>query len=594
MSDLDLALVGNCSFAALVDRRGCVCWSCLPHFDDDPVFCNLLRESPGEGATGFFAIEMDRFARAEQEYVENTAILVTRLIDEEERALEIVDFAPRFRHLDRSFRPGALVRRLRPLRGAPRVRVRLRPAHHYGAEPCHAVRGSNHVRYVGSAETLRLTTNAPVAYIQDESFFVLNRSLDLYLGPDESLSQSVESVARDFHERTEAYWLEFSRHLAIPFEWQEAVIRAAITLKLSSFEETGAIVAAMTTSIPEAADSGRNWDYRYCWVRDAFFVVQALNRLGVTDAMESYLGYLVNLMAEVEDGRLQPVYGIKLQRDLTETEVASLTGYRGMGPVRIGNQAYEQVQNDSYGSAIAAVAQSFFDRRLIGRGTVETFHLLETLGEQARRRFDEPDAGLWEFRANSQIHTLSSVMCWVACDRLARIASVLGLSAREKEWRRHAREIRRVIEGRAWNEKEGRFVSTFHGDGHDASLLLLHELGFLAQDDPRFAATVAATEKALRRGRFIFRYEKDELGRAENAFLACTFWYIDALEALGRREEARELFEEMLGLRNHVGLLSEDADPATGELWGNFPQTYSMVGLVVSALRLSKPWRGAF
>ncbi|MDX1385115.1 MAG: glycoside hydrolase family 15 protein, partial [Thermoanaerobaculia bacterium] len=380
MSTLDLALIGNCGFGALVDSRGRICWTCLPHFDGDPVFCSLLQaERRDDDAGGFFDVELEGCVGSEQAYVENTAILRTRLWNENDEAIEIVDFAPRFKHLGRSFRPTAIVRRLRPERGAPRVRVRLRPRHEMGAQASRPVRGSNHVRYVGPDTTLRLTTNAPVSLIEDESFFVVDRPLDLFLGPDESLDRAVETVAREFQERTEEYWLEFTRHLAIPFEWQEAVIRAAITLKLSSFEETGAIVAAMTTSVPEAADSGRNWDYRFCWMRDAFFVVQALNRLGVTDAMESYLGYLVNIMADVDDGYLQPVYGIRMQRDLTEREIG-LAGYRGMGPVRVGNQAFEQVQNDSYGSAILAVAPSFYDRRLPRRGTLETYRLLEPLG----------------------------------------------------------------------------------------------------------------------------------------------------------------------------------------------------------------------
>ena len=532
--------------------------------------------------------------RSEQDYLENTAIVVTRLYDEAGQGVEVVDFAPRFRHLGRSFRPTAMVRCLRPLKGMPRVRIRARPTYDFGARRQQRTRGSNHIRYVSPQHVLRLTTNAPVTYIEEETFFVLEEPLDLYLGPDESLSDSVSHVAREFREQTEEYWLEFSRHLAVPFEWQEPVIRAAITLKLSSFEETGAIVAAMTTSIPEAPGTQRNWDYRYCWIRDAYFVVHALNRLGVTDAMESYLRYLINITARVEDGYLQPVYGIKLQRNLEERVVEALPGYRGMGPVRVGNQAFEQVQNDTYGSAIHAVAQAFFDRRLSRGGTVETFRLLESLGEQAERRFEWPDAGLWEFRANQHVHTFSSVMCWLACDRLARIAFRLALDDRAGCWQAKAKEMRRVIFKRAWNSKLGHFVATFDGKSADASLLLLHELGFVEPNDPRFVGTVSAIETSLRRGSHILRYEEDELGPSKTAFLICTFWYIDALDALGRKEEARELFEEMLQRRNHVGLLTEDLDPETGELWGNFPQTYSMVGLINSALRLSAPWQGAF
>jgi GH15 family glucan-1,4-alpha-glucosidase len=382
--------------------------------------------------------------------------------------------------------------------------------------------------------------------------------------------------------------------LSIPFEWQEAVIRAAITLKLCSFEESGAVIAAMTTSIPEAPHSGRNWDYRYCWLRDAYFVVHALNRLGVTDTLERYLHYITNLAVSAEDGYLQPVYGIELQARLEERVVPALGGYRGMGPVRVGNQAYMQVQNDGYGSAILAVTQAFFDRRLSRPGTLELFRRLEKLGEQAARRFDQPDAGPWELREQQQIHTYSSVICWAACDRLAKIASRLGLAERAKHWRGRADEMRSVILHRTWNDRLKRFVSTFEGEGIDASLLLLHELGFVDADDTRFRSTVVELEKVLRNGNRLFRYTEDDYGHPETAFTICTFWYVDALDAVGRRAEARDLFEDLLERRNHLGLLSEDIHPQTGELWGNFPQTYSMVGLINSAMRLSDPWETAF
>jgi GH15 family glucan-1,4-alpha-glucosidase len=385
------------------------------------------------------------------------------------------------------------------------------------------------------------------------------------------------------------------RHLAIPYEWQGAVIRAAITLQLNAFEDTGAIVAAMTTSIPEAPNSGRTWDYRYCWLRDAYFVVDALNRLGATRTMERYLAYILNIVAGAEAGRLQPLYGISGSADLKERHVDSLPGYRGMGPVRIGNEAYRQVQHDVYGSAILAATHIFFDQRLIRHGDEVLFHRLEALGECAARLFDQPDAGIWELRGTGRVHTFSSVICWAGCDRLARIAAHLGLTDRAEYWRSHATRIHQVVCARSWNSALGSFASTMDGDGLDASLLLLHDVGFLAADDPRFAGTVHAIETSLRRGDFIYRYiEMDDFGTPENAFLICTFWYIDALAALGRRDEARALFENVLACRNDHGLLAEDIDPVTREQWGNYVQTYSMVGLISSAIRLSIPWDQAF
>ena len=590
---LDGGVIGNCSFGALIDPRGRICWACLPHFDGDPVFHSLLgaADEADPEAGGFFDIVLEGFQGSEQHYVENTAILVTTLRDGNGAAVRITDFAPRFEQFGRSFRPTMIVRTIERLRGEPRIRIRLRPRFDYGSRRPELTRGSNHIRYVGPRLALRLTTDAPVSFISDEITFVLEQPLTLLLGPDESLTEPVDSVAREFRSRTESYWREFVRHLAVPFEWQEAVIRAAITLQLCSFEETGAVLAAMTTSIPEAPGTGRNWDYRFCWLRDSHFVVQALNRLGATRTMENYLGYITNLAAAAEGGVLQPVYGIKFEDELTERTVDNLPGYRGMGPVRVGNAAWRQLQNDNYGSAILAVTQSFFDRRLVKPGNARVFGWLEKLGSQAAALFDQPDAGLWEFRQRSAVHTFSSVMCWAACDRLARIAKALGLTDRQTYWTSRAEAIRKHILHNA--EAGGRLAATLDGEGIDASLLLLHDLGFLDPADPRFAATVDSLEP-LRQGSNFFRYQEDEFGAPTTSFAVCSFWYIDAINALGRHEEARDLFEQMLERRNPVGLLSEDLDPETGELWGNFPQTYSMVGLINSALRLSRPWSEAF
>jgi pentatricopeptide repeat protein len=383
--------------------------------------------------------------------------------------------------------------------------------------------------------------------------------------------------------------------LALPFEWQEAVIRASITLKLSHFEESGAIVAAMTTSIPEGPDSGRNWDYRYCWLRDAFFVVRALNRLGATKTMEGFLDYINDIVARSEGGALQPVFDVMLGAELDEREVATLAGYRGMGPVRVGNQAYRQVQNDGYGSVILASAQTFFDHRLTQPGDDALFARLERLGEEALARWDSADAGLWELRTRAGVHTFSSLMCWAALDRLAIIAHAFGRSERSRYWRRHAERLQTAILERAWNDRTNSFVARFDGDEVDASLLLMPELGLLPANDPRAQATLARIEKELLQEGYLFRYATpDDFGEPKTAFAICTFWYIDALAGAGRVDEARELFEHMLSCRTPLGLLAEDIDPRTGELWGNFPQTYSMVGLINSAMRLSRPWEEAF
>ncbi|MBI5890260.1 MAG: glycoside hydrolase family 15 protein [Nitrosomonadales bacterium] len=592
MNNLDQALIGNCTIGALVDARANITWGCFPRFDGDPVFCSLLRETDDYG---FYAVELADCERSEQHYLENTAVLLTRLYDKHGGAIEITDFAPRFGQYGRMFRPMMLVRRVKRLSGSPRITLRLRPACENGAARPEITWGSNHIRYVSPTLTLRLTTDTSLTALLQETPFFLEDSVTLLLGADETVHEAAGEVGRRFFEETVQYWHEWVRSLGIPYEWQEAVIRAAITLKLNAFDDTGAIVAAMTTSIPEAAGSGRNWDYRYCWLRDGYFVVNALNRMGATRTMERYLSYIVNIAANSGGEALQPVYGIDGRAELEEAVVPALAGYRGMGPVRVGNLAYRQVQHDVYGSAILAATHIFFDQRLTRRGDEALFRRLELLGEQAIRCYDQPDAGLWELRGSARVHTFSAVMCWAACHRLALIAARLGLEERASWWDEQSRLIHETISRRAWNEQRGAFVSTFEGDAMDASLLLLAEVGFLEAADPRFAATVNAVEKDLRRGDFIFRYvERDDFGEPENAFLVCTFWYVNALAALDRRDEARALFEKLLSHRNRHGLLAEHIDPRTGEQWGNFVQTYSMVGMINAAIRLSVRWDQAF
>lgn len=600
---LDLAAIGNCAVSALIDRRGAVVWSCFPRFDGDPVFCSLLDggkpQGIGEGPGGSFALALEGQTSCEQSYVENTAVLSTRLTDGRGGAVEIFDFCPRFTRFERSFRPPQLIRRVVPLSGRPRLRIDLRPRFAYGEIEAEVTRGSHHARFVGPRQTLRLTSDAPMSYVLDGTPFSLERPVSLVFGPDEPMREEVDAVAREFLDKTISYWRGWVRSLSIPFEWQEAVIRAAIGLKLCSYEETGAIVAALTTSIPEAPGSGRNWDYRFCWLRDAYFVVHALNRLGATRTMEDYLGFIADVVDDMSrsgSAHLPPLHAISRDAELEERIAGALTGYRGDGPVRYGNGAADQIQDDGYGAVILAAAQAFFDRRLIRPANHSLFRQLEQLGDVAAARFGQPDAGPWELRTFAQVHTFSSAMCWAACDRLALIAeNAFNLPVRAAHWRAEARRMRETILARAWNDSLGHFVSAFEGDGLDASLLLLHDLGFIEADDPRYRATVEAVGRKLAHGDLLLRYDgRDDFGKMESGFLICSFWYVDALHAVGRREEARERFEQILARRNSFGLLSEDASLESGELWGNFPQTYSLVGLINTATRLSRSWERAF
>lgn len=593
MPTLDLWPIGNCQVSALVDRSGHFVWGCIPRVDGDPVFCSLLDDADHpRDAFGFWAIELEGGVSTRQNYQRNTAILVTRHEDGDGNAVEIIDFCPRFKRHDRMYRPVAFARIVRPVSGSPRIIVRLRPAHSYGADRPVQTRGSNHIRYSTPHHNLRLTTTAPIDWVESEHPFRAEHPLFFFLGPDESFDGDLAESLNGMLNRTGDEWRHWVRGLATPVEWQEAVIRSAITLKLCQHEETGAIVAALTTSIPEHAGSGRNWDYRYCWLRDAYYTVQALNRLGALDALEGYLSYLRNIVDNTKGGKIQPLYGVGGEELLTESVAPALKGYRGMGPVRFGNQAYEQVQHDAYGQIILSNVQAFFDHRLFRMAGASDFQALESIGERAWLAFDKPDAGIWELRTRNHIHTYSAAMCWAGCDRLANAAATLGLQDRARFWRERANTMHDRIEQASWRERTNRLSATFSGDDLDASLLQLLDLRFLSPDDPRYLGTLAAVETGLRRGSHMLRYNtEDDFGLPATAFNVCTFWLIEALHITGRTEEARTLFDEMISRRTQSGLLSEDIDPATGELWGNYPQTYSLVGLINCAALISKPWR---
>ena len=615
---LELGVVGNCQVAALVDVHARIVWCCLPRPDGDPVFSALLsargaaRSTAGEAAAtpathvasdrapalehpaGVFAIDLCDETEASHEYLRNTAVLATTLRDAHGNALRVLDFCPRFRSRGRMFRPMTLVRIVEPLAGRPVARIRIEPTSEYGAGRPLVRTGSHHLSFSGESLAWRVTTDASLASILEGRPEVIERPIAFVLGPDESLAEAPLSLARHWLEETLEYWRDWVRALAIPFEWQDAVIRAAITLKLCAYEDTGAVLAALTTSIPEAPDSGRNWDYRYCWLRDAYFVVQALNRLGTTRTMEHLLHFLDHTVARTDEVALQPLYGVGGGAQLPERQVDSLAGYRGMGPVRVGNAAYHQVQHDVYGAVILASTQMFFDQRLSSPGDHAAFARLERIGERAIEVFAQPDAGPWEFRGISQCHTFSALMSWAGCDRLARIATHLDLPERATWWRERAEPMKQELLRRAWNAEYGRFSSVLDGAELDATLLLLPEFGLVDGHDPRFLATLEAVQKRLRRGRLLMRYaHPDDFGRPETAFTICGFWHVNALYMAGRHDEARELFEGLLAARTRLGLLSEDIDPTSGELWGNFPQTYSLVGIIQCATRLSRPWEDA-
>ena len=378
----------------------------------------------------------------------------------------------------------------------------------------------------------------------------------------------------------------------MPRDYQAEVIRSALVLKLHQYEDTGALLAAATTSLPEHPGSGRTWDYRYCWLRDAYFTLNALERLGHSEEMERFLEYLRNL-AEEEQGVLKPVYRINGSSDAPEREIEWLDGYNGEKPVRVGNQAFEHVQNDVYGEMVLAVSRLFLDMRFVGSVPPRT--ALETIGgllEQIEVRLDEPDAGPWEFRERSRLHGFTVLMHWAGARRAVEVGEAVGAEELVEQARALEERAAELLWTRCWNDEIGALTQVAGEPQLDAANLLAVHLGLLEPDDPRAMSHVDAIRSQLSVDKGLLkRYgTPDDFGPMEAAFTVCSFWLVEALTILGRTDEARELFERLLSLHNGLGLYSEDILPDTLEQSGNFPQTYSHVGLINAAFRLSRRW----
>lgn len=599
MSQLDYGLIGNCQVSALISKTGSVVWCCMPRFDAPSIFASLI-DSDSEEA-GIWSIEpadMDAGGRWEtrQFYVRNTNVLVTQYSSTgSDLAFEIVDFMPRFEREYSYYRPAQLIRVVRPLRGLPRVRVKLRPRFEYGKEVPKIVPMSSGVAYQGHNQTLYLKSDASISHIIQETAFELKESKHFVLSYGTPFQQPLKFAIEEQLDRTIAYWRMWAKHCNIPFEFQNEVIRSALALKLHIFEDTGAIIAATTTSIPECGEPGRTWDYRYCWLRDAYFVVTALNKLGQFDEMEQFIQYLQNICASEPGRQLQPVYGIGGEKELHEDQLGWLRGFKGLGPVRVGNAAYKMEQHDVYGEMVLAITPTFFDRRLDRTDQGQALRNVQQLVEQAIQCFELPDAGIWEFRGKKEHSVFSKLMNWAAVDRGVRIAGHIGRHDLVADWAPVREKMRQSIESRGWNDLRGFYSQNYGGDTADASILLVPAINFVSYRDERFQKTIDAYERMLRVKRGVYRYRNaDDFGVPKTTFTICAFWMADALWGAGRKAEARELFSQVLHQANHLGLFSEDMDPETGELWGNFPQTYSHVGLINTAMRISQSWEDAF
>jgi len=579
-----LALVGNCQFSALIENTGTVVWCCLPRFDSEPVFSALLDEREG----GRFRIAPAEGTAGKQRYLENTNVLETRF-DAPSGAFRVLDFAPRFPLYDRMFRPTQLVRIVEPLKGSPRVRVDCAPRIGWSKARPSAIAGSNHIAYAGLAGPLRLTTDIPLSYVGGGAFELSERR-HMVLAWGAPIEEPLRPLCDRFLAETVSYWQRWVKHCNIPPDYQAAVIRSALALKLHCFEDTGAIVASLTTSIPEAPGGVRTWDYRYCWLRDAYYALGAFRLLGHFEERERFVQYLLNVAASAPDLALSPLYDVAGTSELDERILPDWPGYGGEGPVRVGNAAARHTQNDIYGEMVLALAPIFLDERFHAERSRASLELLGRLARKAISVVGNPDAGIWEYRTEWKTQTFSSLMCWAAADRMALIAAKHA-PASEQEFRGAAGMIREQILARAWNPERESFSGHYGGADLDASLLQMATLRFLPPDDVRLRATIDAIRERLTRDGWLHRYAIDDgFGLPKVAFVLCSFWLVEALAATGRLLEARELMARLHSELPRLGLLAEDFEPGRRRMWGNFPQAYSHVGLIHAAFAASPRW----
>lgn len=583
-------LIGNCQVSALIDGAGSLDWLCMPRPDAEPVFGRILDLNQG----GHFSLSLAETGEisTHQRYVENTNILVTEMKGSSGGAIRITDFCPRFEQFGRTFRPPMLIRIVEPLGAGAIVKAECRPIKGWSKDPLVPIQGNSHIRYEWNQNSLRLTTNMPLTYLTDGRGFHLKEKVYFVLTWGSGVEEDLSNVCERFLSQTRDYWRTWVKHCSIPSQFQNQVIRSALALKLHCYEDTGAILAATTTSMPEEFGGSRNWDYRYCWLRDAYFTLTAFHNLGHFEEMESFLKFLLSIVSQHEASleRLYPVYTLSRGLPLPETIHENWDGFKNSRPVRTNNQAAEHIQNDVYGEMILTLAPIYFDERFQHLRGEDYGRLLEYLAVNASKSIGQKDAGLWEFRNNLREHSFTNLMLWAGLERLSRIQRIGFLPDLKIDV---AAECQRAEQAVMVAAKQGILRSTADGMNADSALshlclLRFPDRGLSQKTLEQIRSKLSVKESA---GIFFYRYlQEDDFGIPRSAFVACSFWVAQALARLGSSNDARRIIERALDASNHLGLFSEHFDPLTSQQLGNFPQTYSHVGLINAAFAVSPHW----
>ncbi len=584
---MNYGVIGNCKSAALIDASGSIVWSCLPNFDSVSFFASILDTQKG----GAFGIVAKPGYTISQKYITNTNILETKYSSGDD-IFRVLDFMPRHKDSEGHYHnPPQIIRLIRLVSGNPSFSVAYNPKPGYAQYPSANELCEDYVKTSvtdGDYESVYLYTSYDKQAVLGGREMPITGDGYFLIGYHQRFLPVTQEYIQLEYEKTKVYWLDWIQRTHAFTHYTDEIRRSALVLKLLSNQESGAFLAAVTTSLPEQIGGVRNWDYRFCWIRDSSMILNILTRLGHYGVARNFAKFLFRIVPYKSD-RIRIMYGIRGQTDLSERTLDWLAGYRNSKPVRVGNAAFIQRQNDIYG-VLLDVMYSYIH---IFPNEVENVEFLWTVTRTLARTVAEnwtlPDMGIWEFREKPAHYVYSKVLCWVAADRSSKIASLLHKKEYEAEWTELAQAIRADILEKGWNEERGTFTQSYGSANTDASNLLFADYGFIEATDPKFTSTVRATRAELERDGLMYRYRnQDDFGDPESSFTVCSFWLVKALWQTGEKKDAKRLFDQLLCYRNPHGLYSEDIDFTTKELLGNFPQGYSHLALIDCAISIGE------
>ena len=584
--NLNYGIIGNCKSSALINEDSSIEWCCLPQFDSPSVFGKILDQKKG----GSFKIQCDNSYSITQKYVDNTCILMTKF-DNGSDAFELLDYMPRFQKENGVYyAPPEICRILKLVKGSPKLKVLYDPRLVYSIGRTNNYEKNDFIVSVVNEErydTLYLYTDLNKKNILECSEISLDRDYFLTISYNEKINPpSLDHINLEL-ERTKVYWLNWCFKTPTYKNYNSQILRSAMTLKLLTFEKTGAVLAAATTSLPETIGEVRNWDYRFCWIRDASMVIKVITKLGHVKIVKKFIDFILDIIPDKNE-KLQIMYGINGEKMLTEETLDHLSGYKNSRPVRVGNAAFIQKQNDIYGILVDAIhyqIEKYIDEN---DKHEELWSIVKNIVWVVDNNWKMPDKGIWEFRQEDQHFTFSKLLCWVAVDRAIKISELIQGGKSAKKWKSLRSEIYNDIIENAWSDEKQAFTQSYGAEHLDASVLLMEPYGFIDAKDTRYVKTVKAIERELSHEGLLFRYKNvDDFGTPSSSFTVCTFWFINSLYKIGEKEKSKLMFDKLLSYSNHLGLFSEDIDFKSKRLLGNFPQAYSHLALIDTAMNFN-------